>query len=99
MTNHITRRHIMNNILELHQVCKTFPKQKNMKSAFTLDHVSFSLPYGAILGFVGENGAGKSTTIKMLTGLLTPTSGKVIVNGIIPNEKRIENNKIIVNLR
>ncbi len=53
----------MNNILELHQVCKTFPKQKNMKSAFTLDHVSFSLPYGAILGFVGENGAGKTTTI------------------------------------
>ena len=32
---------------------------------------------------------GKSTTIKMLTGLLTPTSGKVIVNGIVPNEKRI----------
>lgn len=30
----------MNNILELHQVCKTFPKQKNMKSAFTLDHES-----------------------------------------------------------
>lgn len=38
---------------------------------------------------------GKSTTIKMLTGLLTPTSGKVVVNGIVPNEKRIENNKQI----
>lgn len=38
---------------------------------------------------------GKSTTIKMLTGLLTPTSGKVEVNGIVPNEKRIENNKQI----
>ena len=38
---------------------------------------------------------GKSTTIKMLTGLLTPTSGKVIVNGIVPNEKRIQNNKNI----
>lgn len=38
---------------------------------------------------------GKSTTIKMLTGLLTPTSGKVEVNGIIPNENRIENNKQI----
>ena len=38
---------------------------------------------------------GKSTTIKMLTGLLTPTSGSIIVNGLIPNEKRIENNKQI----
>ncbi len=41
---------------------------------------------------MGENGAGKSTTIKMLTGLLTPTSGKVIVNGKVPYENRIENN-------
>lgn len=38
---------------------------------------------------------GKSTTIKMLTGLLTPTSGNILVNGIVPNEKRIENNKQI----
>lgn len=43
----------MDNILELQQVSKTF-----LKSDFTLDNVSFSLPYGAILGFVGENGAG-----------------------------------------
>lgn len=38
---------------------------------------------------------GKSTTIKMLTGLLSPTSGSVVVNGIVPNEKRIQNNKQI----
>lgn len=38
---------------------------------------------------------GKSTTIKMLTGLLTPTSGKVVVNGLIPNENRIKNNQQI----
>ena len=42
----------MENILELRQVTKSFPK-----SNFTLDHVTFSLPYGAIMGFVGENGA------------------------------------------
>ena len=48
----------MENILELQQVSKTFPK-----SNFTLKNVTFSLPYGAILGFVGENGAGKTTTI------------------------------------
>ena len=48
----------MENILELQHVSKTFPK-----SNFTLEDVTFSLPYGAIMGFVGENGAGKTTTI------------------------------------
>lgn len=57
--------------------------------------INFNIEEGELVGYIGENGAGKSTTIKMLTGLLTPTSGKVIVNGIIPNEKRIENNKNI----
>ncbi len=49
----------MENILELQQICKTFPKLD-----FILDKISFSLPYGAILGFVGENGAGKTTCNK-----------------------------------
>lgn len=57
--------------------------------------INFSIEEGELVGYIGENGAGKSTTIKMLTGLLSPTSGKVIVNGIVPNEKRIENNKNI----
>lgn len=57
--------------------------------------INFNIEEGELVGYIGENGAGKSTTIKMLTGLLTPTSGKVVVNGIIPNEKRIENNKNI----
>ena len=57
--------------------------------------INFNIEEGELVGYIGENGAGKSTTIKVLTGLLTPTSGKVIVNGIIPNEKRIENNKNI----
>lgn len=57
--------------------------------------ISFNIEEGELVGYIGENGAGKSTTIKMLTGLLTPTSGTVKVNGLIPNEKRIENNKNI----
>ncbi len=57
--------------------------------------INFNINEGELVGYIGENGAGKSTTIKMLTGLLSPTSGKVIVNGIVPNEKRIENNKNI----
>lgn len=57
--------------------------------------VNFNIEEGELVGYIGENGAGKSTTIKMLTGLLTPTSGSVVVNGIVPNEKRIQNNKQI----
>ena len=57
--------------------------------------INFSIEEGELVGYIGENGAGKSTTIKMLTGLLTPTSGNILVNGIIPNQKRIENNKNI----
>lgn len=57
--------------------------------------INFNIEEGELVGYIGENGAGKSTTIKMLTGLLTPTSGNVVVNGIIPSKKRIENNKNI----
>lgn len=60
-----------------------------------VNNISFKINEGELVGYIGENGAGKSTTIKMLTGLLTPTSGKVLVNGIVPNEKRIQNNKQI----
>ena len=68
------------------------PKYKQLTA---VKGINFSIEEGELVGYIGENGAGKSTTIKMLTGLLTPTSGKVIVNGIVPNEKRIENNKNI----
>lgn len=43
--------------------------------------LSFEVPKGQILGFIGANGAGKSTTIKMLTGILKPTSGYCRING------------------
>lgn len=68
------------------------PKYKLVKA---VNNISFEVEKGEILAFIGPNGAGKSTTIKMLTGLLTPTSGEVIVNGLVPSEKRIENNKNI----
>ena len=66
----------MENILELQQVSKTFPK-----SNFTLKNVTFSLPYGAILGFVGENGAGKTTTIGCILNTITKDSGTVKLFG------------------
>ena len=66
----------MENILELQQISKTFPK-----SNFTLDKVSFSIPYGAILGFVGENGAGKTTTIGCILNTIMKDSGTVKLFG------------------
>jgi len=77
------------NILSVKNIVKTYP------GVIAINDVSFDVEEGEIHALIGENGAGKSTTIKMLTGLLTPTSGSVLVNGIVPNEKRIQNNKNI----
>src|SRR5439155_26670726 len=50
--------------------------------AFTaVDHVTLSIERGEIFGFLGSNGCGKSTTMKMLTGLLTPTEGSATLFG------------------
>ncbi len=68
------------------------PKYKEFKA---VKNINFNIDEGELVGYIGENGAGKSTTIKMLTGLLTPTSGEVLVNGLVPNQHRIENNKNI----
>ncbi|WP_433750048.1 ABC transporter ATP-binding protein [Falsibacillus pallidus] len=57
--------------------------------------ISFSIPKGEIVGYIGSNGAGKSTTIKMMSGILTPESGEVKVNGIIPYKDRVSNAKHI----
>ncbi|HXC56541.1 MAG TPA: ABC transporter ATP-binding protein [Rhizomicrobium sp.] len=54
-----------------------------------LDSVSFALEKGELLGFIGPNGAGKSTTIKILSGILRPTAGSCVVDGLVPWEQRI----------
>lgn len=56
-----------------------------------VSHVSFSAAQGELLALLGPNGAGKSTTIKMLTGILTPTSGRATVAGVVPYERRERN--------
>ncbi len=53
-----------------------------------VDGISFSIAPGELVGYLGPNGAGKSTTIKMLTGLLVPTGGELVVNGRIPWKER-----------
>ncbi len=56
-----------------------------------VENVSFRIMPGELVGYLGPNGAGKSTTIKMLTGILHPTSGGVVVDGLVPQKERIKN--------
>jgi ABC-2 type transport system ATP-binding protein len=60
-----------------------------------VDGISLTIAAGELVGYLGPNGAGKSTTIKMLTGILHPTSGQVLVNGIIPYRDRVRNSSTI----
>ena len=66
-----------------------FSTEKIRKVA--VDDISFHIQKGEIVGYIGSNGAGKSTTIKMMTGILTPTHGQCMVNGINPNTNRKAN--------
>ena len=66
---------------------KSFVKPKKEIVAAVKD-ISFDVNEGEILGFIGPNGAGKSTLIKMLTGILSPTSGKCTINGKDPQKDR-----------
>lgn len=88
--------HIENVTKEFKKVVKSPGLAGSVKSLFNrkydvvkaVDDISFDVPKGEILGFIGANGAGKSTTIKMLTGILTPTEGRVEINGQIPYKNR-----------
>lgn len=66
-----------------------FSNEKIVKTA--VDDISFTIDKGEIVGYIGSNGAGKSTTIKMMTGILNPTRGNCQVAGIDPSKRRREN--------
>src|SRR5215470_19247064 len=55
---------------------------KTFREKTAVDHLNLRIERGRFFGFLGPNGAGKSTTIKMLTGLLRPTSGDAVVEGV-----------------
>jgi len=69
--------------------------QREYKEVCAVCGVSFQISAGELVGYIGANGAGKSTTIKMLTGILIPTSGLVCVAGYVPYKQRIEYTKNI----
>ena len=64
---------------------------RDYKTVSAVKDVSVTINKGEIVGYLGPNGAGKSTTIKMMTGVLEPTSGKILVNGLVPYKDRTRN--------
>jgi ABC-2 type transport system ATP-binding protein len=58
--------------------------RRRLTEIAAVSDVTFSIEPGEMVGYIGANGAGKSTTIKMLTGILTPTSGEILCNGFVP---------------
>lgn len=97
-------------MIELKDITKEFKvlnRSEGLKGSFkdlfsrdyrivrAVDHISLSVEPGEIVGFLGPNGAGKSTTIKMMTGVLEPTSGELLVNGRIPYKNRTQNSQEI----
>lgn len=71
----------MNNAIEVRGLCKDY-------GDFRLDHVDLTVPGGTILGLIGENGAGKSTVIRCLLGLVRPDGGEISLLGRAPEEAK-----------
>ncbi|MCR4645090.1 MAG: ATP-binding cassette domain-containing protein [Oscillospiraceae bacterium] len=61
---------------------------RDYKTVTAVDNISMTVEQGEIVGYLGPNGAGKSTTIKMMTGVLEPTSGEIIVGDVVPYRNR-----------
>lgn len=68
-------------------VIKDFFKRK-YKYIKAIDNISFSIKKGEIVGYIGPNGAGKSTTIKILSGILVPDKGSVVIDKLVPYKDR-----------
>ena len=64
---------------------------RDYKIVRAVDNISMEIQQGEIVGYLGPNGAGKSTTIKMMTGVLEPTSGEILVSGNVPYKNRAKN--------
>lgn len=97
-------------MIQVIDLCKEFKKPIREEGVFGMFKTLFSRKYttkkavnsinleinnGEIVGYIGSNGAGKSTSIKMMCGILTPTSGKVLIDGVEPYKKRRQVSKKI----
>src|SRR6202051_5265717 len=90
-------------LIHVHDLCKHFRSfhrregvwgsiqnlfVRDYRTVTAVDRVSFSIQRGEMVGYIGPNGAGKSTTIKMLTAILVPSSGEIVVNNFVPWRQR-----------
>ena len=100
----------MEKIIELKNVTKEFKAlnrheglkgsikdlfSRDYKIVRAVDDINLDVVQGEIVGFLGPNGAGKSTTIKMMTGVLEPSSGELIINNRVPYKDRTKNSQEI----
>jgi len=76
--------------IERRKIIEVRDLTKKFNNITAVNHISFSVREGEIFGFLGPNGAGKTTTIRMLTGLLTPDSGDIFIDGINIKEDPIK---------
>lgn len=96
----------MSDIIEIKNITKEFKvlnRREGLKGSIrdlfsrdykivrAVDNISMSIKQGEIVGYLGPNGAGKSTTIKMMTGILEPTGGEILVDGSVPYKNRSKN--------
>ena len=96
------------NIISVKNLSKTFKKpirkeglsgmvkalfSRKYEEVHAVDHISFDIAEGEIVGYIGANGAGKSTTIKMMCGILHPTDGTITVDGLDFTKNRQQINK------
>lgn len=97
-------------LIEVNHLVKEFKVEKkdkglkgSLKNIFhksqevlrAVNDVSFSIERGEMVAYIGPNGAGKSTTVKMMSGILTPTSGTISINGFSPQKSR---KQVVMNL-
>lgn len=73
----------------IREACRAF-FHREYEVIHALDDVNFSIQDGEMVGYIGPNGAGKSSTIKILSGILTPDGGTVLVDGRVPYRNRME---------
>lgn len=100
------REVVMSAIIQIKNVTKEFKvlnRREGLKGSLkdlfsrdykiirAVDNISMDIEQGEIIGYLGPNGAGKSTTIKMMTGVLEPTSGEILVGGNVPYLNRSKN--------
>jgi ABC-2 type transport system ATP-binding protein len=64
---------------------------RDYEEVHAVEDLNLEIDEGEMIGYIGANGAGKSTTVKMLTGILEPSSGKIEVDGLNPNKQRKKN--------